>query len=314
MFSIHNLFMQKRYVTREKATVVDVRDPSKSGKIKVTCYTLGDSNWIPYVMAPGHFTPPKVGDIVYLECEEGHESYPIAHGKVPNPTADIASGSLDNLYREVPTVAGWFSNGAIKRDGTASISANTAGFTGHAILLDDGHQLYDHEPGQYTYAGMKMFSYGGSKIILSDEPNAQKIIIGDLNNKSTPLLLDESSGNVIVIDSETDTITIQDNSGNFVSLANDSIIVNGVTKKVEIMSTISVNITAPECTIQTTGDTNILQSGGDCNITASGDTTVTATNINLNGSAGHVVTSLTDPIDLIFGLPQQGLVNVKAGN
>lgn len=53
---------------------------------------------------------------------------------------------------------------------------------------------------------------------------------------------------------------------------------------------------------------------GDANIEVQGKAVLKASEINLNGSSGQILTTLTDPVvDLITGLPTQGVPTVKAG-
>jgi hypothetical protein len=66
-------------------------------------------------------------------------------------------------------------------------------------------------------------------------------------------------------------------------------------------------------TLTTSSDVNINASGA-CNITSSGKTVVQASEVDLNGSSGQVLTNVTDPIvDTIFGTPTQGVPTVKSG-
>jgi uncharacterized protein involved in type VI secretion and phage assembly len=66
-------------------------------------------------------------------------------------------------------------------------------------------------------------------------------------------------------------------------------------------------------TLDIQGDVTV-NSSGDVNVTASGDANVTGSSINLNGSSGQVLTTLTDPVvDLITGVPTIGVPTVNAG-
>lgn len=57
-----------------------------------------------------------------------------------------------------------------------------------------------------------------------------------------------------------------------------------------------------------------LKVTGDVNVTASGKAVVNASEVNLNGSAGNILTTVSDPvIDTIFGIPTTGVPTVKAG-
>ena len=83
-----------------------------------------------------------------------------------------------------------------------------------------------------------------------------------------------------------------------------------------------------DATLDTKKDTNLNVAGkiniivkGDAtvqckelNATASGKAIIKASEINLNGASGSVLTTTTDPvIDLIFGVPTTGVPTVKSG-
>jgi len=259
MFTTHTLLGQKKYLAREKALVIDTRDPGLSGRIRVNCRTLGDSNWIPYIMSPGFFTPPKVGDWVYVECEDGIEWSSVAHGKAVNLVVDL-NNAPNSIYREVPTVTAWTSNGSLNENGQVSNNFGVAGFKGHAILLDDGQEVYGIAPSNNQNAGIKIFSFGGSKIILSDDTANQKILIADSGNTSTPTNFNTTSGNRIVIDPISSLISIRNNS-------NTTYITIG------------------------TNDINIVTENGNCNITTSGKTTINASEVDIISSGKTVVTA-----------------------
>lgn len=60
-------------------------------------------------------------------------------------------------------------------------------------------------------------------------------------------------------------------------------------------------------------DANVNPSG-DCNIMAGGNIVAMGTQIQLNGSSGMVLTTVTDPVvDLITGAPTMGVSSVLAG-
>jgi hypothetical protein len=296
MFKVSSVLGQKRYSGREKALVIDTRDPAESGRIRVNSRTLGDSNWIPYVMSPGFFTPPKIGDWVYIECEDGLEWAPVAHGKVVNLAVDL-NGDPDSVYREVPTVSAWTSNGALGSNGQVSTAFGPTGFIGHAILLDDGQQVYGQAPNGNTNAGIKVFSYGGSKLIFSDDTSNKKILLADFNNTSTPLSFNTSTGNRIVIDPVAGLITIENNSNttyitigatdiNIVASGNCNITTTGKT----VVSASEVDVTAPIVDVTSTSmvtmTTPLLDVSGfiTCSGIATGNLTPTAGNAVISGS------------------------------
>lgn len=67
--------------------------------------------------------------------------------------------------------------------------------------------------------------------------------------------------------------------------------------------------------ISVTGKKDInLNAEGNINIVVKGKAIVTADSIELNGSAGQILTTVSDPvIDSIFGIPTTGVPTVKAG-
>lgn len=68
-----------------------------------------------------------------------------------------------------------------------------------------------------------------------------------------------------------------------------------------------------ELTITTSGDANITV-GGDCNVNSTGKTSITASEIDLNGGLAEVLTTMSDPvIDSIYGQPTVGFATVKTG-
>lgn len=69
-----------QYFGKYRATVTKTNDPLKMGRIKVKCpKVLGDfeSNWCLPCLPPGYQGIPKVGDLVWIEFEEGNPDLPI---------------------------------------------------------------------------------------------------------------------------------------------------------------------------------------------------------------------------------------------
>lgn len=77
-----------QYFGKYRAIVVDVNDPEKRGRIRVTCpkvYGTDKSPWcqpcVPYAYDNGgDFVLPKMNDFVWVEFEEGDVRYPIYTG------------------------------------------------------------------------------------------------------------------------------------------------------------------------------------------------------------------------------------------
>lgn len=68
----------------DRAIVVDVRDPSKRGRIKVQIPTKTgkkSTDWIWPVVSSGFTVLPKPGEQVWVLYESGDENYPVWLGK-----------------------------------------------------------------------------------------------------------------------------------------------------------------------------------------------------------------------------------------
>lgn len=68
------------------------------------------------------------------------------------------------------------------------------------------------------------------------------------------------------------------------------------------------------------GDANVqcdnlsVKASGDADVNVDGNAKIKAAEITLNGSAGKILTTTTDPVvDTIFGIPTQGVPTVKSG-
>lgn len=108
----------------------------------------------------------------------------------------------------------------------------------------------------------------------------------NLQVNTNKIILDDASGESITIDKAAKTITIAAN-------------------------TFTVNVQG-NATFQITGDANV--NAANANITASGNAVIKGGQVQLNGSSGMVLTTVTDPIvDSIYGEPTMGVNTVTAG-
>lgn len=72
-----------KFLGKYRAEVVNIRDPEKRGRIKVMCpKVLGNniSNWAFPCFPPNYFSLPKIGDLVFVEFEDGDRDEPIWTG------------------------------------------------------------------------------------------------------------------------------------------------------------------------------------------------------------------------------------------
>lgn len=160
-----------RYAGRSKALVTDNRDPEGRGRIKVNHLLLGeDTVWIPYLTAPGTYTVPDIGDVVFVEADTGIYTHPIAWG---NFTKKGGGAVPDTFLRPNPTNRGMYSK------------------SGHLFELDDGTGSDKVGAGvRVTTSGLHIFH------MIDDEAE-------------TNITLKDSAGNGFVLDTLTNTYTLQ---------------------------------------------------------------------------------------------------------
>lgn len=118
-----------------------------------------------------------------------------------------------------------------------------------------------------------------------------------------------------VIDSSQGTTTVQIAKDGSFSVSHSTITMNLARSGViTITANGDINMTSQgKINIDNQGDINI-NTQGNANLTASGNVVVQASNIELNGEVGNVLTTETmEVVDTIFGTPSIGVPNVKAG-
>lgn len=110
--------------------------------------------------------------------------------------------------------------------------------------------------------------------------------------KRDSIVIQDNTGEQITIDQLKKTITIEDGSGN-------SIVINRLTGK--------ITLSAKQMSLEATGNINLK--------TTVGTVSVDARTVYLNSSiaGGNVLTSLTNPSDIITGIPFLGNRTVKVG-
>lgn len=269
---------QGKYAGRSKATVIDNRDPLKKGRIRVTHPLLGDTSWIEYLKVPGQFNTPSIGDVVFVECESGIYEYPVAWGNATKSEKGVSTVP-DKFKRDIPTNRGWQTP------------------NGHSLELDDGQANLNQNPVDNDYTtkdrGIRVTSTAGNKIH----------IIEDSDNGNTYILIQDVNGNLIKLDYNNNHLTINSIGTTQFDTGNDRDDSVGGNLKIDVVGNVTINCT----------DANI-NSSGNTNVTAGGNTVVNASEIQLNGTAGDILTTTTDPlVDLITGVPTVGVPTVKSG-
>lgn len=124
-----------------QASVIEVKSGSTDvHQVRVYHPDFGDTAFIPYIQTAGVLKTPAVGDIVYVFCNEGFHTYPMAWG---TKLHDSAVKALLGSARNNATVI--YSTGA----DNSTIS--------HTIILDDGPDR-----------GVRIKSAGGNQIELKN--------------------------------------------------------------------------------------------------------------------------------------------------
>jgi hypothetical protein len=182
MFAVTDLYSGRpKFVARAKCKVLDNRDPKQRGRIKVDHPMIGESNWIPYLQLGFLFDLPQPGDLVYVECDGGFESYLIAWGKCLTDQAEEVP--LNDVFkRTAPTNRGFYSPG------------------GHLLEIDDGEILAPGTP-PVNSIGIRFTTSGESRIHIIDDVATPGIVI------------ERTEGQKIELDSLLDVVSITNNNG-----------------------------------------------------------------------------------------------------
>jgi hypothetical protein len=230
MFRIRDLTTNDfRYVTRSRAKVIDNNDPLARGRIRVEHPLLGQTVWIDYLNVPGMFSVPDIDDVVYVECDVGYKTHPIAWGNLT--TGDDEPDIPEEFQRITPTNRGFYTPGGI------------------LIELDDGTGLTN--VGQ----GIKITSATGNIISILDDETAAKGLITlettggltlTLNGTTDEALIETNGGASVEINGVTDTIDISTDAGDSVVLNPQGITVTDVTENTITTSASGIKLKTAE--------------------------------------------------------------------
>ncbi len=235
----------------------------------------------------GFFFVPKPDDFITVRLEDAIEH--------PNPTY------LCMFYNDVTDIAREWKKNYANRMGWKTNS-------GHILLFDDTkkQQLVklEHTFGSNLVMGsngnISLKSRNVTKRDRKDEAKDTEAatfheLLLDYENKLISLT-DKFNNNVMTFDEN--GMKFVDKNTNQVILSSDGIKLQDVNGHILDMKAGSVDLTA----------------AGAMNLTASGNLVATGAQIQLNGSTGDVLTTITDPVvDLITGVPTVGVPTVKAG-
>lgn len=173
-----------KYAGSSKAVVLDNRDPLSKGRVIVDHPLLGNTVWIDYLRAPGIFTVPSVGDIVYVECDSGVYEFPFAWGNVTKGE-DAAPEIPDMFKRTVPTNRGFYTP------------------KGQSIELDDGVATDGSDPKYDSLTtksrGVRITTSSGHKIHIADDPDNQVQSITILDKEGDGIIFDAQNKEVTLV-------------------------------------------------------------------------------------------------------------------
>jgi len=163
---VKNWMGEYSYLGPSKALVVDNKDPSFKGRIKVLSPVFGETGYIHYIYPEdGFFSPPDIGSVVLVETDGGDPNYIVARGTI-NDGDKLNPDTRVELRRSVPTNRGWSTPGDLDALGKP-LSTNG----GHLIELDDGLAIDNN--GNVTHTkeskGFRVSTLGGHFLRMWEE-------------------------------------------------------------------------------------------------------------------------------------------------
>jgi len=246
-----------KYVAISRAVVLDNADPLKRGRIRVNSPVLGETGWIPYLTAPGMFSVPEPKDVVYIQCDGGFYTHPVAWGNFTRGL-DNDVQIPEEFQRINPSNRGIYSPG------------------GHIIEIDDGSDLDKSDK------GFRITTSGGNMIHIAEDPQ-------NINGKIT---IETAGGLIVTVDGTLDNASIETAGGaNFIIDG----LTDKVTSKVafgdnlELSAANGFQVNTPAA-----GGTTLSQKGGKIDLTATLDSTFTVGNGALTLEASNDVSVISD--------------------
>ena len=191
-----------------------------------------------------------------------------------------------------------------------------------------GTLIHPDRPTNVTGNAPQLYGeYNGVNIQINEDGSCSLIFKGATDSKGK--VIDSTQGNTEVkiekdgsfqidhsmitfrLDKTTGVATL--NAQNDIDLITNTNLNITATKNVEV-NCVDVDVTASgKANVDVSSDANITV-GGDTNLTSNGKTVVKASEVDIQGSTGEVLTSVTDPVvDTIFGEPTTGVLTFKAG-
>jgi len=215
---VKNWMGEAVYLGPSKAIVIDNKDPSKKGRIRVKSPVFGDTAFIHYVYPDdGFFGPPDVGSIVYIVPDGGDPDFLIAWATI-NDGDRVNPDTRLQFRRDVPTNRGWASPGDLEGSGKP-IGVNA----GHLFEMDDGIAMVASN-GTVTHTkekkGIRFTTSGGHFLKMLEEETAgatqNRVELGSIGGHKFSLY-DEASRS-----SKLQRAEISTTGGQFLSLIDDA--------------------------------------------------------------------------------------------
>lgn len=252
-----------KYAGRSRAIVIDNVDPLARGRIRINHPLLGDSVWIDYLKLPGVFDVPKKGDVVYVECDCGWESHPIAWGNITKTNA--ADKDLPDCFkRKNPTNRGFYSPG------------------GHIFELDDGEGVAK------TGKAVRITTSNGTKFSVDADKDAifAEVVFGDKweLSKANGFQVSTPASGGTSLSMKSGQVVLSSAQASATLDTNGDIIIVGPAASASIKADgeMSLNGPAGSVTIGNDGTIDIKNAAGGLMITSSGQ-------VELKGAADGIV-------------------------
>jgi|GEM_PF-4601391 len=261
---------------------------------------------------PGTYT---VYDVLIRTSDGGTQTVTRARALQP-----LFGGGFNNFMEVLPTDPGpqgkTYIDTYLKR-GSRVLVAFAGGQRASAVIIGamphDNPVANKRRPSKSKGSYLEM-EFQGLNVSI-DNDGALKIVFNSPRNDSGAPMKSDAAPTVMNIDNQGNVI-VSTNASQELKIdrvAKNITLTNGGTKILMDANSTLIQTDSKDVKINATAKCEIT-TGADTKIKAGGKVTLDAPEINFNGSAGPVLTELTDPIiDYIYGAPTEGVKTVKAG-
>ena len=262
-----------------RGVVIDVSDPTESGRIRIKVYPMFDGvadDVLPWAIPAdstfggsanvGSINVPIVDSHVFCFFENGDFRFPVYFASAP---------AIQNDIPDVPMLSR-------KDDGTvAAIDAARSTGVSNAFGGSWSEPVSAYAP---VYPQNKVFR-SEKGIVIEIDDTADNVRFHIYHPSGTRTEVDDSGNTIEHVSATKTTVIVTDNNIEVQGNQNTTTgskhgIKIGTDGKVDVGNNYNIN-TGANCTI-TTGSNCVVSATGNVNVTASGNVTVTGTTINLN--------------------------------